>query len=113
MENGLEALAKDIYQNAVDKGFHPEGQTDDAFIEAMCNNLHDEISELHEAWRNNKLYKDCDKPIPLLYLEEELADILIRVLDNAEHLKVNITRAVALKHGYNKTRAYRHGNKKS
>lgn len=109
----LNIIAQEVYQNAVDKGFHPENQSDDAFIEEMCNNLHDEISELHEAWRNSQLYRNCNKPIPLLNLEEELADMVIRVFDNAVNLNVNIGRAIVLKHRYNKTREYRHGNKRS
>ena len=113
MKNDLTSMAKEVYENAVDKGFHPKEQSDDTFIESMCNNLHDEVSELHEAWRNGKLHARCDKNINLSYLEEELADILIRVLDNAVHLGVDIDRTVRIKHEYNKTRPYRHGNKKS
>ena len=82
----------------------------------MENNLHDEVSELHEAWRNNKLNDPCDKAEkmaaaglpPLTCKEEENADIVIRVLDNCRHLGIDIARAIEIKHSFNATRERRH-----
>lgn len=96
-------------------------QTEDEYIERMCNNLHDEISELHEAWREGRLRQPCDKAKKmeragtniLTCLEEELADIVIRVLDNAVHLNIDIEGAIRDKHAFNRTRPNRHGGKKS
>ena len=109
----LDQISEAVYRNAWDKGFHSEEITEDAFIESACNNLHNEISELHEAWRNNKLHDTCDKNIPLTCIEEEFADIIIRTLDNCKKLNVDIKRAIKIKHAYNKTRSHRHGNKRS
>jgi len=109
----LTEIAEAVHQLAWDKGWHSQDENEDAFIERACNNLHDEISELHEAWRNNKLHEQCDKPIPLTCLEEEFADIIIRVLDNCRKLNVDIQTAVKIKHNYNLTRSHRHGNKRS
>jgi len=117
----LDELAKLVHGLAWEKGWHSKDEGEDAFIERACNNLHDEVSELHEAWRNNRLRQLCDKAEemedvgiePLTCLEEELADIVIRVLDNAEKLGVNIERAVVLKHRFNATRPVRHGGKRS
>lgn len=114
-------LAKEIHELAKEKGWHSFDETEDRFVERACNNLHDEVSELHEAWRNNELRNLCDKASgmieaglePLTCLEEELADIVIRVLDNAVRLGVDIESAVFRKHEYNKTRPHRHGDKKS
>ena len=39
----------------------------------------------------------------------ELADTVIRILDLAEYLKVDLETCMQLKHAYNKTRSYRHG----
>lgn len=119
--NNLTSLASEAYRNAVIKGFHPEGESEDAFVERMCNLLHSEVSEIYEAWRNNQLREPCDKASkmnllgckPLSCLEEELADIIIRVLDNAVHLGVDIEVAVTHKMKFNQTREFRHGNKKS
>lgn len=114
-------IADQVHALAHEKGFHPPGQTEDQFVEMMCNNLHDEISELHEAWRNNQLRKLCDKAekmialgiSPLSCLEEELADIIIRTLDNAKRLGLDPQSIVERKHAYNSTRSERHGGKRS
>jgi len=113
--------AKEAHELAIKKGWYDEEQDENAFVERMCNNLHDEVSELHEAWRNGKLRKPCDKSAgmnalglrSLSCLEEELADIIIRVLDNAAHLNIDIEEAVFIKHYYNGSRPHRHGGKKS
>lgn len=120
-EMTLNELAKEVHDRAVEKGWYSVPQDENAFVERMCNNLHDEISELHEAWRNGTLREWCDKSekmqiagLPsLTCLEEELADIIIRTLDDAAYLGVDIERAVELKHAYNHHREQRHGGKKS
>lgn len=106
---------------AVDKGFHPPDRTEDVAFDAMTNNLHDEVSELHTAWRENKLRELCDKADkmhalgiePLTCLEEELADIIIRTCDTAGALKVNLGSAVYRKFLFNASRSHRHGNRRS
>ena len=117
----LDEIADEVHALAWEKGWHSKDEDVDTFLERACNNLHDEVSELHEAWRNNKLYDLCDKTekmeklgiIPLSCAAEEMADIIIRVLDNARKLEIDIQSAVERKHEYNKTRAYRHGGKRS
>ena len=42
---------------------------------------------------------------------EELADIVIRTLDESGRVGANLARAIELKIAYNKTRPYRHGKK--
>ena len=117
----LNSIADAVNKLAWENGFHSKNESEDAFIERMCNNLHDEISELHEAWRNNKLRLPCDKADKmeslgikqLTCIEEEMADIVIRILDNAKRLNVDIQSAVERKHKYNTTRSFKHGNKRS
>ena len=117
----LRGIAIAVHTLAWEKGWHSKDEVEDAFIERACNNLHDEVSELHEAWRNNTLRSPCDKADkmrdagiePLTCLEEEMADIIIRVLDNCEKLGVNILSAVQRKHNFNGTRPIRHGGKRS
>jgi NTP pyrophosphatase (non-canonical NTP hydrolase) len=114
-------LAKKVHENAVKKGFWPENTPTRYRIDAQINNIHDEVSELHESWRNDSLYSPCDKSdkmvelslAPLTQGEEELADIIIRALDLAVALGIDIERSCVLKHTYNKTRPFRHGNKMS
>ena len=114
-------IAKEVHALACEKGWHSDDETEDAFIERSCNNFHDEVSELHEAWRNNNLHSLCDKAadmeligvIPLTCLEEEMADIIIRALDSCRKLGVDIESAIETKHEYNKSRPHRHGGKRS
>ena len=120
-EISLSQIADLVHALAWKKGWHSKDENEDAFIERACNNLHDEISELHEAWRNNKLHKPCDKAKAmeekglgfLTCAEEEFADIIIRVLDNCKKLNINIYKAIITKHDYNRIRPARHGGKKS
>lgn len=117
----LTELSNKAHTYATKQGFHPKGQSEDVFIERMCNLLHTEVSEIYEAYREGKLRMPCDKFVAmqnqgivgLMCLEEELADIIIRVLDNAKHLGVNIELAVYRKMQFNETRPFRHGGKKS
>lgn len=117
----LNDIADMVHQNAWDKGFHSKDETVDQHIERACNNLHDEVSELHEAWRNNRLMQRCDKAermielglLPLTCAEEEFADIIIRTLDNMKKLGLDPQVAVMTKHKYNATRPHRHGGKRS
>lgn len=83
------------------------------------SNLHGEQSELWEAARKGKLHALCDKAeemtargLPALSnVEEELADIIIRTLDNAAEFNVDIAKAVAVKMAFNSGRAFQHGGK--
>lgn len=125
----INEVAREVHELARAKGWYdgnsPSGTAlgpeESAFIERACNNLHDEVSELHEAWRNGHLHRLCDKAekmkeegiAPLSCLEEELADIIIRVMDNAQFLGVDIGSALLRKHQFNATRAHRHGGKLS
>jgi NTP pyrophosphatase (non-canonical NTP hydrolase) len=117
----LNEIADTVHALAWEKGWHSEKEGEDAFIERICNNLHDEVSELHEAWRNNELHLPCEKAEkmiemgihPLTCIEEEFADIIIRVLDNCRKLGVDIQSAIERKHKFNQGRAHRHGGKRS
>lgn len=75
--------------------------------------IHSEVSEALEESRigtplTSTFLGTDDKPIGF---SSELADIIIRVLDLAAYLSIDIDKAVAAKVAYNKYRPYRHGNK--
>jgi NTP pyrophosphatase (non-canonical NTP hydrolase) len=115
----LNSMRDAVHELAREKGWYDDPETDGQFITRAVANLHSEVSELWEAYRGNKLDAPCDKADkmiaagidPLTCKEEELADIIIRALDDAARLNVNIARAVCLKHHFNKTRDTRHGGK--
>jgi NTP pyrophosphatase (non-canonical NTP hydrolase) len=77
--------------------------------------IHSEVSEALEEWRNpehglTEIYYGGEKPEGFGI---ELADILIRVADCAEYLRIDLEECLREKLAYNKTRSYRHGNKRA
>lgn len=113
----IDDVATAVHQNAIEHGFHDPAQARGDFLAHMICNTHAELSELYDAWRAGKLDEPCDKAgkmielnlPPLSCAEEEYADIVIRALDQARRLKIDIARAIAVKHAYNTTRPYKHG----
>lgn len=115
----LRQIARKIHTLAREKDWHNDNDSAEVFLTRACNNLHGEVSELWEAYRNGQLFAPCDKAekmkvlgiAPLTCAEEELADIVIRALDDAERLAIDIGYAVARKHAFNAHREPRHGGK--
>lgn len=108
----LSEVAAEMYQNAKDHGFHDGDVRGAEPIGNWCANLHAEVSELWEAHRNHKLLSPCDKlETGLTCAEEEFADIVIRVMDSAVSLGIDIGKAIQAKAAYNRTRSHRHGGK--
>lgn len=94
----LTELAAENHQNNINKGWYDNKPS---IPELLCM-IHSEVSEVTDAYRNSR-----DKEIG-----EELADIILRTLDLAAYMKIDIHSAVLNKLAFNKTREYRHGGKK-
>jgi len=113
----LNLLAEEVYGVAKRSGFHDKPVD----LAVMLQNLAGEQAELWESFRKQTLNDLCDKADkmkeaglePLTSIEEEMADIVIRALDTAVEHRVDIGRAVRLKNAFNKTRPFRHGNKRA
>lgn len=71
--------------------------------------IHSELSEALEADRTGAM---SDKIEGFLGLEEEFADVIIRILDVCAYHKLRIVEAIEAKMNYNENRPYRHGGKR-
>lgn len=108
----LNEIADAVHANAVAKGFHPQSEPIEVFVANQCNNMHGEIQEFWDAWRKGQEDLLCDKVgTGLTCKEEELADLIIRALDVSRRLRIDIQRAIEIKHVYNLIRPYKHGKK--
>lgn len=119
----LHEIQKAVYANNVAHGWH-EGAftTTPEMIIAKLMLAVGELSEAVEEIRNGHPYDKVYFTYGGLPFPEgdptkpegfgiELADAIIRILDVAEHLGIDMQDAVILKHNYNLTRSYKHGGK--
>lgn len=113
--NALNIIRDDVHTNAVAHGFHNFEEDEGQFVTRALLLMVTEIAENYEAHRNHSLTLPCDKSDkmiePLTNEEEEIADLIIRALDYSGRRKIDIGRAVSIKHAYNQSRPYRHGGK--
>lgn len=107
MAIGMNALADEVHAIAKSKGFYEPPPT---VPERLCL-IHSEVSEALEAYRDGAeglTLSDEGKPEGLA---SELADVVIRVLDMACYMGINIEQAIRLKIDYNRSRPFKHGRK--
>lgn len=107
-EMKINDFMQEVHENAVAHGWWDEERTFGDII-ALC---HSELSEALEEYRKgyevDEMYYKGFKPEGVSL---ELADCIIRILDYCGHEGIDIENAIKIKHKYNKTRPFRHGNK--
>lgn len=97
--------AKRAHEIACAKGWHSPSPQDGTLIALM----HSELSEALEAMRRGN---PASKKIPAFsQVEEELADVVIRIMDFAGLHGLDLGGAIEAKMAMNEGRSYRHGGK--
>jgi len=97
----------EIHDLAIEKGWY-DGQSSRSPLELLAL-IVEEFGEAVHAIRDGN--PESKKIVGYSCLEEELADIVIRIMDAAEYHKVRLAQAIVAKHEFNKTRPERHGGK--
>lgn len=70
--------------------------------------MHSELSEALEYYRKGNGPSDH---IMFSGLEEEFADVIIRILDTAHKMNLHLGAAILAKMNFNESRPYKHGKK--
>ena len=109
----LNNLAKRAHNTAVAHGFDDEDPW--ASFPTKIALLHSELSEALAEWRayKNVIYFAQGKPDKPEGIGAELADVLIRLVDLAYTLNVDLDHIVGLKMKYNQGRPWKHGGKRA
>lgn len=104
--NEFEATAKRCWKNAEDKGFHEDQRS---FAEEIAL-MHSELSEALEYSRKVNVEDQKSDHIPQYSgMEEELADVIIRIMDTSKTRGFRIGGAIIAKMKFNSTRERKHG----
>lgn len=127
MLDGLNAFAKAVHENADDHGWWEDERRLPEILMLCVSELSEALEEYREGrpdiYCKHYEKENCDRCMELRddcafkeYKPEgvaiELADCIIRILDYCGRQQIDIEKALLIKHGYNKTREYRHGGKR-
>lgn len=124
-DNSINKLAEAAYKNAVDKGFY-ENKAFNLAEKLLL--IHSEVSEALEADRrgsyirrvvviellqikDDKDFEEAFKVQAKDTFGDELADIMIRVMDLATHKGIDLESYIQAKMRYNSLRPYKHNKK--
>lgn len=98
----FEDRSLEAYNNAVAHGFYENPPSD---LERFAL-MHEELGEASSWHRHGN--PDSDH-IAFSGVEEELADVIIRIMDYATYRKLDVAGAIVAKMEFNKSRPYKHG----
>ena len=98
-----------VHQNARAKGFWESPESPGLDVAARSMLIVTEIAEFIETFREKRAHEPSEKVPGIMQAEEELADVVIRCMDVAGGLGLDLAEAIARKHAYNTTRPPKHG----
>ncbi|GAF68846.1 unnamed protein product [marine sediment metagenome] len=98
-------IQQQVHRTAIEHGWWDTPRSTGEILMLMVT----ELAEAMEAYREGN--PESDKIRGFSRMEEELADVIIRLLDLAGKEGLNIEAAVLAKMAYNEDRPYRHGGK--
>lgn len=103
----FKGIQEKVHGVAQNKGWWDGGDRNDGELIAL---IHSELSEALETLRGSQP-ASSDKLDGYLGVEEEFADVIIRIMDMSEKRGWRVGEAVLAKIKYNEDRSYRHGGK--
>jgi len=101
----ISQMQVEVHRTAVEHGWWESPRPVGEVLMLMVT----ELAEAMEAYRNGN--PESEKTPGFSQMEEELADVVIRLLDFAGGENLNIEGALIAKMAYNEKRPYRHGGK--
>lgn len=102
-----------VHALAVRKGWWDNDPKDANSVAAKLALIHSEVSEALEEVRDSEDLTEVEVVRgKLVGFSTELADVVIRVLDLASALGIDLQDAIERKHRYNETRTHRHGGRR-
>jgi len=96
-------VSREVNRISQEHGFWDE-ERNDGEVMAL---IHSEVSEALEALRDNN--PTSSRLVQFTSVEEELADVIIRVMDYAWGNQLSLARAILAKMEYNEGREFMHG----
>lgn len=100
---------KEVHENAKAHGWWENPRTIGELLMLITSEVAEAFEEIRNGHDPNENYYKDGK---MEGVPSELADIVIRVMDLCEYYGIDLEKAIAEKHEYNKTRPYKHGGKK-
>jgi NTP pyrophosphatase (non-canonical NTP hydrolase) len=101
----ISQMQVEVHRTAVEHGWWESPRPVGEVLMLMVT----ELAEAMEAYRSGN--PESEKIPGFSQMEEELADVVIRLLDFAGGENLNIEGALIAKMAYNEKRPYRHGGK--